>query len=433
MVNVIRNTVVPVLAMRRDSKYSKKEGPMLKKVHLWFASFDPTVWWIVSATGITKITQFMVIPFVALYMTVHTHASPATIGLAVGMNAATGMVFGFVGGWLSDKYGRKALMIVAMLVNVVAMVGFANARLVWFFFLMSAMSGITRSLFGPTSRAMLGDVTPDERRGVVFSMNYWFLNLGAALGPILGGYLGTVSTGWTFYLAALVSLVYAVIIYALFPESRPSEGALQRELTFVSTLKTVLVDRVLLLFLFAGFLEMFCYAQIDSTLPQLLGMKMGATEGGKLFSIVLASNAIEVVLVQAVVSKIGDRLGVLRALIVGQILFGIGYTGLAFSSSLLSFIGSILVLTLGEMLTLPPKSIFITRISGERLRSTYFGANNLSKFGLFLGPWLGGIILDAAGGTALFMSVGLIALLAIPFYVLSYYVYLRNDDKLQSP
>ncbi|QQE79484.1 MFS transporter [Alicyclobacillus sp. SO9] len=430
------------------------------------AQYHPVVWWIVGATAVTRITQFMVMPFLALYMAVHTHAGTATIGLAIGMAALTSTVFGFIGGPFADKYGRKGIMVLAMIISAVALAGFANARVTWVFFVLSALNGLTRTLFGPASQAMLTDVTSPELRSNVFAMRYWAINVGASMGPVVGGYLGTVATGWTFYLAAAVSGLYGIVILLIFPESsklgaeraeRPvlmktmqtmktilgkyfhpvqsgkarraefknrtaKKGANLPEITFRKALQTVFADKALLLFVLATIFSNIGYSQVESTLPQFMGQMFTSHLAARTYAWVLTSNAVEVVILQLPLTKITNKFGLIPSMVLGQVLFGIGYVGLGFSTGLWSFVASMLVVTMGEIIVFPRNSEYLSVLAPDNLRATYFGASTLRSIGFFLGPWIGGWMLGKAGGPAVFTVIAGVAAVAAPFYVWSNHV-----------
>lgn len=403
---------------------------MVGRMRSLYSSYHPAVWWMVSATAVTKITQFMVFPFVALYMSYHTHASPGIIGLAVGMGALTSTAFGFLGGTLADKFGRKWMMAISMALSALLMAAFPNIHAVSMFFLLSGLNGIVRTLFQPASQAMLSDLTPPAKRGTVFAMNYWAINVGASIGPILGGYFGTVATGWTFYLAALVDLAYAIAIMFVLKESKPqqevashshleaaSEASTSKSgFSFRRALFTVMADKAFLVFLVAGMLGGIGYAQIETTLPQVMGHAMNPTKAAEMFSFVLASNAIEVVLLQVLLAKVASKLGIVKALILGQVLFTFGYAGISVSHVLWQYVGSMFVLTLGEIINFPVMSEYTSLLADEDLRGTYFGASSIGGLSFFLGPWLGGVILHASNGTVLFLTAAGISFLATPLY-----------------
>lgn len=432
----------------------------VQRVRTAIRRYHPVVWWIVGATAVTRVTAFMVMPFMALYMAAHTHASAGTIGLAIGMAALTSTVFGFVGGPIADKYGRKGSMVLAMAISALAMIGFANARVISVFFALSALNGMTRTLFGPASQAMLTDVTEPQLRSSVFAMRYWAINVGASIGPVIGGYLGTVATGWTFYLAAAVNAVYAIVILLAFPESsqgrsrstqrnglwqawrgflRPlqrkpvtlqdasptladneeSVKPPQQAVTFSRALKTVARDKALLLFVLATVFSNIGYSQIESTLPQFMGHLFSSTLAARNYAWVLTSNALEVVVLQLPLTWLTNKLGLIPSMIAGQVLFGIGYFTLGFSHSLPMFIAAMFIVTMGEITVFPRNTEYLSILAAEDLRATYFGASSLRSIGFFVGPWLGGILLDEVHGGIVFGLIAVVAVAAVPFYLWS--------------
>ncbi|OFW78448.1 MAG: hypothetical protein A2201_06410 [Alicyclobacillus sp. RIFOXYA1_FULL_53_8] len=394
---------------------------MWTRIKYFIQQYHPVVWWTVTATALTRLTQFMVMPFMALYMAAHTQASAGTIGLAIGMGAASSTAFGFLGGMLADKYGRKGMMVIALFFNALVMSGYANARTTWEFFVLSALNGLTRTLFNPASQAMLTDLSTVDQRKTVFAMRYWAINVGASVGPILGGYLGTVATGVTFYLAAGVSLLYALVTWIVFPESKPQPKASSQHqpFRFQSGLRLIFADRAFWIFMLGGLLVSIGYAQIDSTLPQFIARLVGSHAAVKMFAIVLTANAITVIFLQWPLMRLTNRLGTVRSMALGQFLFAIGFFLFGFSHNLATFIGAMLVITFGEIVEFPTSSQYMSILATESARGTYFGAYSLRQIGFLLGPWLGGLLLEMDGGKTLFTSIAILVALGIPMYTWS--------------
>jgi MFS family permease len=391
---------------------------MTTRLSQLFRSYHPLVWWVVGGTMLTTVTSFMVMPFMALYMAAHTRAAASTIGLVIGCAAITSMLLSLVGGSLSDRFGRKQIMMIAVALTILDMVGFANARSIWFFLLLSILSGLSQALFQPASSALLTDVTPPDKRGNVFALRYWSINVGAALGPILGGYFGTVATGWTFYLAAATSLVYFFIIMIVFPGEKMSKS-ISGGSQIRQAAEVVVRDRALLLFLIAGFASSLGYSQLETNLPQHMAHTMDPLLAAKLFGFVLASNAIEVVVLQLPITKLVKRLSTISSMMIGQMIFAVGYMLIAFASAPWMYFLSMFVLTLGEIVVFPQNNKYISDLADDTLRGAYFGASSMTSFGFFVGPWLGGVVLTKFGGTYLFFIAAIVVAAGIPFYRLS--------------
>jgi MFS family permease len=393
---------------------------MTVRLNQLLRSYHPLVWWVVGGTMLTTVTSFMVMPFMALYMAVHTKAAASTIGLVIGSAAITSVLFSLLGGSLSDRFGRKQMMLVSVALTILDMVGFANARSVWEFLVLSIFSGLSQALFQPATSALLTDVTAPEKRGDVFALRYWSINVGAAAGPILGGYFGTVATGWTFYLAAGTAFIYFVIIMIVFPGKKPAQaesasgGFLLRK-----AIEAIGKDKALFLFMIAGFASSLGYSQIDTNLPQHMAHTMDPLFAAKLFGLILASNAIEVVILQLPITRLVKRLSTISSMMTGQLIFAIGYLLIAFADAPWMYFVSMFVITVGEIVVFPQNSKYVSDLASETLRGAYFGASNMSYLGAFVGPWIGGMVLSRSGGMTLFIGAAIVVAAGTPFYRLS--------------
>lgn len=77
---------------------------------------------------------------------------------------------------------------------VFVFIGFGAADTVFAFFIMNALNGVCRSVFEPTSRALLSDLTEQKNRLLIFNLRYAAINVGVVFGPLLGIYLGSAKT-----------------------------------------------------------------------------------------------------------------------------------------------------------------------------------------------------------------------------------------------
>ncbi|QRF24323.1 MFS transporter [Alicyclobacillus sp. TC] len=388
----------------------------------------PVVWFLIAGTGFTRFAQFMVMPFLALYMSHETQASPAVIGLAVGSAPLVGTLFGLFSGIFSDKIGRKRFMLFGMLLGTVAMIGFANARSVVAFIVFSSVNGLVRPLFEPSAQATIADFTPADMRGAAFALRYWAINVGAAVGPLVGAWLGTVSSGWTFYITASVDALYVIFLLVKVPANIQSMDVQQPISTGLKTPSPLQLlgilgrDRAFLIFLLAVLTETFGYAQINSTLPESLAMHYTVSVSAHIFSLLVFTNAVEVVVCQWFIHKSVQRLSALSQIVIGQILFAAGYALFGILHSLPGEFLGMVVLTFGEICSFPPRSRYIAEIAPLGARATYYGASSLSSFGFFLGPWLGGVVLRDWGDAWMFRCVAMLVLAGVPLFLLSHYI-----------
>lgn len=135
-----------------------------------------------------------------------------------------GISGGFIGGFYSDKIGRKKLMIIADSVVGLMFVGIALVNSPWYnlpyitfglFIITFFFSGI----MGPVAQAMIIDVSSPDNRKFVFTMSYWATNLAIAFGAVIGAYLFKSYHFELFLGVAGVSFISLVITILFISES----------------------------------------------------------------------------------------------------------------------------------------------------------------------------------------------------------------------
>src|SRR6195256_2115917 len=125
-------------------------------------------------------------------------------------------------GVLSDRFGRRPVILLSNLGLGLDYVVMALAPTIGWLFLGRIISGITTSSI-PTAMAYIADVTPKEKRASAFGMIGMAFGIGFAFGPALGGLLGSVSPRLAFWVAAGLSLTNWLYGYLFVPESLSPE------------------------------------------------------------------------------------------------------------------------------------------------------------------------------------------------------------------
>jgi DHA1 family multidrug resistance protein-like MFS transporter len=164
----------------------------------------------------------MVIPIIPFYVE-SMGAGGAQLGLLVASYALMRLIFGPVWGTISDRIGRKPVLMIGVFGYAIAMFFFGLATQLWMLFAARMLSGILSSATAPTTMAYISDSTPAEERGGGMGMMGAAVGLGTVLGPGLGGLLSSESLATPFFIAAGLSLVAVLLIYLLLPESLPAQ------------------------------------------------------------------------------------------------------------------------------------------------------------------------------------------------------------------
>ncbi len=381
-------------------------------------SFHPVVWTLLIGTVFARGASFMALPFLALYLS-NTHGiHPIWIGVTIGLSPLTGTLGGFIGGHFSDRYGRKKVILWTIFVWGLVYFGFSLATHIGTFMVLNALNGLCRSFFEPSSQAMMADLTSVDKRKRVFSLRYTAINIGASLGPLLGVYVAQFSTSLPFLLTGMMYLLYGVTLFIMLNRYSITHTIPVHQLPMLDSLIVIWRDKTLLVFIIGGILVNVGYSQIDSNLPQYI--QNSFSEGVALFAKLIALNAILVIILQVPLSLISEKWPVLRVMILGSVLFAIGFASFGYVTTIIGLMTAMAVVTIGEIFIFPSTSVFIDQIAPDNRKGTYFGAGQFRLIGNFTGPVLGGWLLQDFGGKLLFSVIGIIILCSIMFYSLGY-------------
>ena len=143
-------------------------------------------------------------------------------GIAVFSYAVMQFIFSPIVGALSDRYGRRPVLIISLTAFAIDMLLLALVTTLWAFLLVRALAGVFASTFSTTS-AYIADVTPPGKRGQRFAMIGAAFGAGFIFGPAIGGILGDIDVRLPFFVGAVLAGANALFGYFLVPESLPVE------------------------------------------------------------------------------------------------------------------------------------------------------------------------------------------------------------------
>jgi DHA1 family multidrug resistance protein-like MFS transporter len=165
----------------------------------------------------------VVIPIIPFYME-SFGAGGTELGMLVASYAVMRLIFGPVWGTLSDRVGRKPILMIGVLGYAITMIWFGLATQLWMLFAARILSGILSSATSPTTMAYIGDSTSKEERGRGMGILGAAVGLGTIFGPLLGGFLGENSLAIPFFIAGGMSVIALGLVALLLPESLPKES-----------------------------------------------------------------------------------------------------------------------------------------------------------------------------------------------------------------
>ena len=364
--------------------------------------FDRRVWLLTSAMLAFRFGQGLFYPF----STIHFHnvvgIPLSLIGAALGSLAVASVVSGLVSGPLSDRYGRKPLMLVSLSGSAAAFFAFSLADSFVAYLAISVAAGLVGpSMFDAARNAMVADVTQPGRRGRAYGLVRVGGNVGWALGPMVAGLVaasaGTQGIYRTLFLGAsalseLMMLVVALTVEESLPAATKGSPPGGRG---ASGLRTALADGPFLALLAAGVLLYYIFTQDWQTLPIYAKNFVGVPDGR--IGLFLGANGLVVILLQLPISYAIDRTSKVGALLVGAALFAASSATLLLTGSFLGILVAFAgFFTLAEMILEVAGAALAAELAPVRLRGTYlalFGACFGAAYGL--SPVAAGALLEA--------------------------------------
>ena len=162
----------------------------------------------------------MVIPILPFYIK-QFNAGGSALGALVAIAALTEFLFGPFWGSLSDRTGRKPILMIGLLGYGLSMLLFGLSTELWMLFASRALSGVLSSATLSTAMAYIGDSTSQKERGGGMGILGASAGAGTIIGPGLGGLLAGDSLSTPFFIGAGLSILSLVLITLFLPESLP--------------------------------------------------------------------------------------------------------------------------------------------------------------------------------------------------------------------
>ena len=374
------------------------------------------------ATFIDQLGSFLLYPFYALYMTERFGIGMIEVGYLFSILAMGNIFGGVIGGALADKYGRRAMVLIGLVVSGIGSILIGLANNMNTFFLLTAFLGLIGNFGGPARRAMVADLLPKEKRTEGFGILRVAYNLSAVIGPLLGGFIATRSYLLLFISDAVSSIITAIIVYLVIPETKPQMQDDTSEESVMKTLigyKEVVKDWKYMLFLSVSAITLLVYMQMNSTLSVFLRDVHGFPTQG--FGLLLSMNALMVVLFQFWITRKISKYAPMKMMAFGTIFLMIGFGMYGFISEPYLFFIAIIIITVGEMIVFPLAQSAAASFAPEDKRGRYMGmfAFQWAIPNLF-GVLVAGLIIEHIGPNWVWYLAGLLSLISmIGFWLLN--------------
>ena len=355
--------------------------------------FPVTFWVLTFATFIDRLGGFILFPVFSVYVIDQFGVGITEVGLLFSIFSAGHIIGGMIGGALADKYGRRVITLIGLVASGLGSIFMGLVNELYLFYLIAAILGTIGNFGGPARQAMVADLLPSETQPEGFGILRVAVNLSATIGPILSSIIAVFSFMLLFILDAVSSLITAVIVLMVIPETKPQHLEHEPEETFMKSIigyKEVLKDRVYILFLTVSILTVLVYMQLNSTLSAFLWEVHGfPIYGFPSFGWLLSLNALMVVVFQFWITRMFSKFSPMKVIAFGTFFYMIGFGMYGFISEPYMFFVAMAILTVGEMIAMPVGQTVAASFAPEDKRGRYMAVYGFhwaipSLFGVLL-------------------------------------------------
>jgi MFS family permease len=394
---------------------------MFARLNKIYHEFPRLFWVVVVVSFIDRIGGTLLFPFFALYITQKFNVGMTQAGILLGVSSLFGLIGSTIGGALTDKFGRKQLILFGLIFSAVSTLAFGLVTEYSILFPLMIVVGLLSSVAHPAHDAMIADILPEKQRQEGFGILRVVANLSWMIGPTIGGFVANINFFYLFVIDAVISCVVAAIIFRVIPETKPEPQAHEQHESFWQTLmgyRIVLKDLAFMAFMVAGLLMMIVYLQMYGTLSVYLRDNHNISPSG--YGFLMTTSAITVVLFQFWVSRIIKYRPPFLMMALGTIFYMIGFTLFGIVTAYFLFALNIVIITIGEMIVVPVSQSIGANFAPETMRGRYMAIFGLSwAIPSTVGPGAAGYILDNYNPNLLWYIGGaLCALSVIAYYIL---------------
>ena len=383
-----------------------------------FRKYPPMFWLLFFGMLVSTIGTSMVWPFLTIYIRQTLNVPLTTIAGLITLSSVCSLISSSFVGQLSDRFGRKSIMVFSLLVNALTFYLFSQAATLTHFAILMAVRGLIIRLYRIAADALVADMLPPDERLEAFSFMRTANNTGIAIGPAIGGFLAATSYDIAFYIAAAVLLLFGLaILFALkdvprtFPEpdqdDKPRKrrlfGPVLRDRRFVSFSAAYVLTRVASILVFS---LLAVYAKENFNLPE--------SQYGFLMTI----NAGMVVFFQLLVTRLTVKYRTFSTLALGSLFYAVGVGSIALGNNFWTFGVSIVVMTIGELLVAPTATTTVANLAPPDMHGRYMGAFwVLVSIARAIGPMFGGLLNDNISPASIWYGGGFLALLGAVMFL----------------
>jgi MFS family permease len=392
---------------------------MFARLNQTFREFPRQFWVVVITSFVDGIGNTMVFPFFALYITQKFHVGMTQAGMLLGTFSLAGLVGGGLGGALTDKFGRRKLILFGLVFSAVSSILLGVTNSLFLMYPISAMIGFIGSISGPAQGAMIADILPESKRSEGFGILRVVGNMTWIVGPTIAGFVASKSFLALFLTDAAISCIVAMIVYRFIRETRPGTPEDHQEQSIRQTMSgygVVFRDFPFIAFILASIVMGVVYLQMYGSLSVYLRDNYGIDPQG--YGVLMSTSAVTVILFQFWTTRQIKTRPPFQMMALGAVFYAIGFTLFGIVQTFALFALNIIIITVGEMIVMPTSQTLAASFAPENMRGRYMAVFGLSwAIPSTVGPGAAGYILDNYNPQLLWYFGGILTLISAAGFI----------------
>lgn len=336
----------------------------------------------------------IVIPIMPLYLQ-KFGGEGAVFGLLIACIAFAQFIFSPLAGTLSDKHGRKNLIVIGLIINGLSMIAFGLAAHLYQLFIFRFLTGLGSAFIIPPIMAYVADITTGKQRGKAMGQIGAAISLGFMIGPGIGGLLSNINLQFPFYFAGVAAIAAAILTVILLPATKPVIDSDKKALgsgNIIRDMKTSFKAPYFILLLVV-FIFTFGIANFQSSLSLFLTYKFDFTPTH--IAIILTAGGFMGVIVQGLlIEKIFKRFGEMRVILYSLVVAAIFTLCMIFISGFFVILVVATIFQTATTLIRPAVNTLISLTAGKEQGFASGMNNSYMSLGNMVGPAIAGSLFD---------------------------------------
>jgi MFS transporter, DHA1 family, multidrug resistance protein len=333
----------------------------------------------------------LIVPIMPTYLKTFGVAGQV-LGFIMAIFALAQFLFSPIAGNLSDRYGRKNLIIFGLIVNGLSQIMMGLSSEIWMLYISRFITGVGSAFIVPPVMAYAADLTTKEERGKAMGLIGAAISLGFMIGPGIGGLLSNVSLHFPFYFAGSAAILAGILSFIVLPSIKPvikdqpkQENLIQQ---MARSFKTSYFVLLVVVFVFS-----FGIANFQATLTMFLTYKFDYSPSD--IAIVMTAGGFVGVIIQVfAINRLFQMFGEMKIILFSLLLAALSLYGLLYVSGFYIILLVATLFSTATTLIRPAVNTLISKTAGNEQGYAAGMNNSYMSLGNMIGPALAGTLFD---------------------------------------